>query len=515
MATETLIRTIGSDHSVQQRPSLPKNESDTMWASVTPAASPLSRAGSKNGTSSQSASPSDRLSDKNDKKVTQVKRRIFEAMDEVDKQAELAEMSTTSGVKTSLRYRAIEITRHRRFTFFIGGVIAMNAIQIGVETNHRQNSDADHWVIIEIIFALIFFVELVLRLFAERSKFFKDGWNIFDLVLVACSCLDTFVLAFVDAGNGTMNIISILRIMRLVRLARIFRLLRFFKELWLLVSGIAGAIRTLVWAFLLMAVIIYVCAILFTRTIGQPYADEDPEIDMYFGSIDVSMFTLFQVLTLEAWADICRCAMKHEPWVWIFFLLYLSLTTYAIMNIVIAVIVDNTAEQAMKQKQDLHKKEEEEKRQAAQKISEIFLAADADKNGEVTKEEFLSAMEQEQVQRYLQQIGIDIRQAENLFDILDYDESGSLDAQEFSTGVMKARGEAKARDLLTVQCDLWRYEQKFRKDLYGLCESLHTKCSSVDEEVAHIRDDLLRILGCDPGAATNGQQLSEHGIIKN
>jgi voltage-gated sodium channel len=442
-------------------------------------------------------------------------RGIFKAIEQVDRQfkresqrKKTMELHATSW-KWRLIYAAYELTHHRYFSYFVGFVIALNAVHIGVETNHEAHSapgnevkNEDHWLNIEVLFAVIFLAELILRLIAERREFFFDGWNCFDFLLVACSCFDTFILGMIEADSNHVKIITVLRIMRLVRLARIFRLLRFFKELWLLVSGIAGAMRTLVWAFLLLGVIIYVSAILLFQVLGQPYKDDDPDIDMYFGSLEITMFTNFQLITLEGWATICRVAMVHESWSWMFFVLYLSTTTFGIMNIVVAVIVENTVEQATKRQEDVHKKAEQEQKMAAEKISEIFVASDANHDGEVTKQEFCAAMEREDVMRYLQQIGIDVRQAENLFDILDYDESGSLDAQEFTQGVLKARGEAKARDLLTVQCDLWRYEQKFRKDLYELCENMNDKCSSVDEEVALIREDLLRII--QPSSATNG-----------
>lgn len=408
-----------------------------------------------------------------------------------------------------LSVAALGLIHHRHFSLFIGGIIALNAIHIGIETNHEAHrspgeelSEEQHWVVIEILFAVIFLVELILRLIAERCDFFFDGWNNFDFLLVVCSCFDTFIIGMMDSDGKQLNIITVLRIMRLVRLARIFRLLRFFKELWLLVTGIAGAMRTLVWAFLLLGVLIYVCAILAFQLLGEPYREEDPDINMHFGSLEITMFTNFQLITLEGWPDICRIAMVHEGWSFLYFILYLSFTTFGIMNIVVAVIVENTVEQATKRQEDVQKRAEAEQRIAAQKISDIFVASDIDKNGEVTKDEFCAAMERDDVMRYLQQIGIDVRQAENLFDILDYDESGSLDAQEFSSGVMKARGEAKARDLLTVQCDLWRYEQKFRKDLYELCENMNSKCNTVDNEVALIKEDLLRIT--QPSGATNG-----------
>merc|ERR1719399_2704637 len=98
----------------------------------------------------------------------------------------------------------------------------------------------------------------------------------------------------------------------------------------------------------------------------------------------------------------------------------------------------------------------------------VFLEADTDCNGSQTKEEFLGAIDLSSVTKLLHEVGIDIRQAENLFDILDYDESGVLEAQEFIEGVMATRGDAKAKDVLAVQCDLWKAESAILASLEDL-----------------------------------------------
>merc|ERR1712139_292652 len=124
-----------------------------------------------------------------------------------------------------------------------------------------------------------------------------------------------------------------------------------------------------------------------------------------------------------------------------------------------------TLDQAVLQKDDITKKLETERRNSLEKIYEVFRIADADGNGELTKEEFINALGDPEVIKYLHQVEIDMRGAEGLFDILDYDESGSLDTAEFIEGCMRARGDAKAKDVLAVQCDLWRTQQWVRTEL--------------------------------------------------
>merc|ERR1711959_392993 len=206
------------------------------------------------------------------------------------------------------------------------------------------------------------------------------------------------------------------------------------------------------------------------------------------------MFTLFSVMTGENWAYVARESMKIEPgWTPYFYIVYIAITSFGIMNVVVAVIVENTLDQALHQKKDLNQKADEERQQATEKILNVFTAADQDGNGELTKGEFLAALERPNVISYLHEVGVDVRQAENLFDILDYDDSGALDASEFLEGVLKARGEAKAKDVLAVQCDMWRSEKKLMQDLRSLRHNVSNEYKALHEEVAKVKKVGLEI----------------------
>merc|ERR1719331_3469557 len=100
-----------------------------------------------------------------------------------------------------------------------------------------------------------------------------------------------------------------------------------------------------------------------------------------------------------------------------------------------------------------------------EKIYEVFVISDKDGDGGVSREEFLVALKNPEVMRNLHSVEIDMRGAEGLFDILDYDDSGNLDVTEFIEGCMRARGDAKAKDILALQCDLWRTQQWVRNEL--------------------------------------------------
>merc|ERR1719428_220171 len=156
------------------------------------------------------------------------------------------------------------------------------------------------------------------------------------------------------------------------------------------------------------------------------------------------------------------------------------------MNVVIAVIVQNTLDQAVLKKSDISKKLEGERKKALENIYEVFRIADTDGNGELTKEEFLVALRDPEVMRNLHEVEIDMRGAEGLFDILDYDESGNWDVTEFIEGCMRARGDAKAKDVLALQCDLWRTLQWVRNELQQMSDTVLGRFCKLEAEIHSI-----------------------------
>jgi voltage-gated sodium channel len=409
-------------------------------------------------------------------------------LDDVQKQA--IRGSEICVTPNSLRGRCRRLVHANSFTYAVSVVVVVNAVFIGFETEFQRCSDSvssSAWYGVQVVFSLTFLAELGIRFFAERSSFWHDLWNIFDTVLVLASVSDTLILHHVMRG-GALDLMVALRISRLARLVRIFRLLRFFKELWFLVAGIFDGMRTLAWAWLLISFMTYIPAIFATRMFGNSHKD-DEFLQEQFGTIPRSMYTLFTVLTLEGWSDIARHTMKVEGWSWLFFIAFIFATTFAIMNVVVAVIVQNTLEHASHCKDEELQAKRQYEQQVMDKIMQVFEAADADGDGDLTRDEFLQSLDNAKVARYLHEIGVDVRQAETLFEVLDYDESGCLDLCEFIEGVLRARGEAKAKDVLAVQCDVWRVESRLLDEVEEFEQAVRLKLNSAEDMIERFRRD--------------------------
>lgn len=389
-------------------------------------------------------------------------------------------------------------TNGRAFHIVVSSLVVVNSIFLGLETDHyesgKHTGQFDPWYATNVAFTSLFCIELALRSYSSRTAFFKDPWNNFDSCLVLMSFIDTFILEVFANEESEVGVISVLRVLRIFRVLRMVRLLRFCGPLRLLVVGAIDATRALMWAWILITVVVYIFAIFLTRTVGFAHKADNEVLNDYFGNIIYSMFTLFQVITLEGWPSVARAAMKVEPWVWIVFVVFLLLTTFSIMNMIVSVIVDSTLEHARNEKLDLLHAQEAEMSAAVVKIDEIFKRADVDRNGSITKEELLSGLAVKEIQQFLQEVGVDLHFAEHVFDVIDHDGSGELDAREFSTGLAKARGDAKAQDVLAFQCDLWRREKALRDELQNLCVESDVRFSQVNDELDGLRQD-LRALG--------------------
>jgi voltage-gated sodium channel len=157
----------------------------------------------------------------------------------------------------------------------------------------------------------------VLRLYAHRWRFFTDPWSIFDLLVVTISLVPS---------SGSL---SVLRAMRILRAMRLVSAVPGMKRV---VGGLLAALPGMASIVMLLGLVNYVGAVLATELYGPTAGD-------HFGSLGRSLFTLFQVMTGEAWPDIAREVMGQHPTAWIFFVVYILVSTFVVLNLFTAVVV--------------------------------------------------------------------------------------------------------------------------------------------------------------------------------
>ncbi|OAO02084.1 hypothetical protein A8B75_13115 [Sphingomonadales bacterium EhC05] len=213
-----------------------------------------------------------------------------------------------------------------RFQNVILAVIIINAIIIGMETSSAMMEQFGGILIVLDTIALgIFIVEILLKLFVYRLSFFKNGWNVFDFVIVAVALLPT---------GGNLSVLRALRILRALRLVSAMPKMR------KVVQGLFAAIPSMGTVILLLGLVFYIAAVMATKLFGG-------EFPQWFGSIGDSLYSLFQIMTLESWSmGIVRPIMEIYPWAWVFFVPFVLVTSFVVLNLFIAIIVNAMHEEA-------------------------------------------------------------------------------------------------------------------------------------------------------------------------
>jgi voltage-gated sodium channel len=223
--------------------------------------------------------------------------------------------------KNGLSARLIGFVESAPFRNLILTLIVFNAITLGLETFPYEGA----WFTIALplvdkIVVSVFVFEITLKLVAYRHRFFLSGWNWFDLVVISVSILP-------DAGGFS--------VLRALRILRAFRLFSVMPEMRQVVEALLRAIPGMGAIMAVLGLIFYVSAVMGVKLFGET----NPEI---FGSLGESAITLFQVMTLEGWAtEVQNPVREYHDWAWAFFLVFIVLTSFAVLNLFIAIIVDS------------------------------------------------------------------------------------------------------------------------------------------------------------------------------
>lgn len=219
---------------------------------------------------------------------------------------------------------------------FVISVIIINAILLGMETSQTLMDQAGGLITtLDMICLGIFVIELALKLFALGPRFFRNGWNIFDFVIVGVSLVP---------GAQSLSVLRALRILRLLRV------ISAAPRLQRVVEGFITALPGMGSVFLLMTMIFYIGSVMATKL----FAESFPQ---WFGSLGQSAYSLFQIMTLESWSmGIVRPVMEVYPYAWAFFVPFIMMTTFAVVNLLVGLIVNSM--------QDAHGAEESERTDA-------------------------------------------------------------------------------------------------------------------------------------------------------
>eukprot|EP00927_Polykrikos_kofoidii_P034092 TRINITY_DN28923_c0_g1_i1.p1 TRINITY_DN28923_c0_g1~~TRINITY_DN28923_c0_g1_i1.p1 ORF type:complete len:635 (-),score=96.36 TRINITY_DN28923_c0_g1_i1:71-1909(-) len=359
------------------------------------------------------------------------------------------------------------------FAYCSAAFIFANSLTIGYQTDYM----ARHWsenppsfcVVIEGIFCFVFAIEIMLRVAHHGLSFFSDNpaTNLFDLLIVVFQIVE-FIMEVgfktsVSTRSGLVGSFTLLRTMKIVRLLRLASLIHLVKELRMLVVSIATSLRSMWWSFGLLASGIFVVGVYFTNLVTifklrNPQSRAAVEtLEMLYGNVPRSMLTLFAAIASGiSWEEVLTPLATHvSPYLSLFFCGYIAFTLFVVLNIITGIFVGTSLERAREDTQQV----------LMCQLQQFFRAADTKRTGEMTLQKFAASVEDENLQVYLKSIDLHEEEATSLFRLLDTDDSGTIDEEEFVSGCLRLHGQAKAIDMAAFMHDYRQWCKLINEDL--------------------------------------------------
>lgn len=395
-----------------------------------------------------------------------------------------------------------ELKTKGRFFQTLSAVLALaNLVELGLEADYKCNigrcESEPIWELLTQIFTILPLAENGIRLAeAKPRRFFcgektkvkykLDIVNCIDTVLVVLRILDVWLLSLVGI-ESVLRLVSGFRIIRMGPAVRHWQATKELRELWIVIGAVAETVKTLFWVGVMLIFVIWIFGILVSMSLLDRSGDEFDftysqwSFQEYWGSVPRSAFSLFQVATRDNWiSSMVSPLVKTEPLLLVIFGSYFCIGALALMNSIIAVVVECTLSAARSSSD----REEEEKLRAdaavMDSLRKIFHDGDTDGSGELDMDELHALICKHQVRDRLKMLRIPFADLDLLFTLLDTDCTGNVNTDMFFRGCAKLRGPAMACDLHQLSIDL--------KQNLERCDHNSERIRQVNETLAIVLD---------------------------
>eukprot|EP00928_Gymnodinium_smaydae_P020336 TRINITY_DN17862_c1_g1_i1.p1 TRINITY_DN17862_c1_g1~~TRINITY_DN17862_c1_g1_i1.p1 ORF type:complete len:914 (-),score=216.55 TRINITY_DN17862_c1_g1_i1:106-2787(-) len=380
-----------------------------------------------------------------------------------------------------------DVAGSKLFENFTAMVILMNATCVAFTSNweitHIGEDTPMSFKVIEMMFLGYYTLELWIRLLVHRFYFFCFGaetyWNWFDLLLVMLSWQDAYLTFFVpldafqdDETGSNFGFMRIFRLAKLAKILRAVRVIKVFRELSLILDSFKKSACSLFWCFVMLAFVLYVFALIFLQGLAAHLATstvtpEDKALALkWFGSVDVSMCTLYKAVTGgNDWDMYYRvvglCGQFYDT----AFLFFTFFFIFALFNILTGIFVEKSVAAGQPDRDELIMRQCRKSKREAEEFRILCRHFDSDQTGTISFDEFVTCMQSERMVSYMASVGLEIHDVEMFFKIVagagDYDE---VNIDRFVEGCMSMKGQASGLDMqreLFQTCNLFRYVREF------------------------------------------------------
>lgn len=388
------------------------------------------------------------------------------------------------------------------FEILSGGLILLNTVVMCIEAQydgynlgHRLirpktytkttfwtwSGAEDMFVILDLVFNVMFSIELLLRAYAHACESFRMAWMWFDTVIVGLGMVDMF-----SGGIGIdPTMLRLVRVVRLIRLLKIFKAMSSFDSLFLLVKAIHASVQALLWSFLLLLLVQMGVALFLCQVLHSFISNEDNDMEArdkvfaYFGTFYRAMMTMFEI-TLANWVPSCRTLVEEVNEIFfLFYMVYRCMFCFAVLKVIAAVFISETNRVLASDAELTLMKVQREKLVYTAQLKALLVAIDANHDKTITWPEMEVFLMDAGLSAWLATVGLDRSDFEKLFWLIEKD--GVCDVEKFVGMIGQLKGHAKTVDLLNLFKVVHKMDKKMdeafkmaddaqEKKLYALSE---------------------------------------------
>ncbi|CAE8633233.1 unnamed protein product [Polarella glacialis] len=346
---------------------------------------------------------------------------------------------------------------------------ATMAVALGLQEKHPWEGAELFFEVMENVFTIVFLLELLIRIYMERSGYFKSWLNICDAVLVVVTCTELYILSpSVEGSDNNTFFFRLLRVGRLVRAIRIVRAVRLFRGLRVLVGACESSLPSLFWAMVLLGLCMTTGGLVIGNLLEDFILDENNIYEdrywmwRHYGTAYRAIFTMYKITLAGNWPIYVEPVMNNvSQWFVVFFVLYVTIVVFAVIRVITAIFLQDTLDAAHNDV-DMMVQERLRKTQCyVKKLEAVFTRFDTDGGGTLDEEELNAILKDPAVMTYLAVLDLEIHEGTALFRMLD-DGEGQITFDTFIKGILRFKGHARSVDLIAMHADCHQIHEELR-----------------------------------------------------
>lgn len=400
------------------------------------------------------------------------------------------------------KFRALmsRIAQSRYLNCIIFTIVFVNGIQMGIQVDH-SSADLDKvFLIVDHFFTSVFAAEFCIKVIAMGKHYFLDRWNVFDCLLTWLSITDMWILGAIGMESD-MKQVSALRVFRVFRAVRLLRMVRSLKQVTLIVEGLFKAMGTTSWVTVLLLLILYIFSIFCVGAIGRKgtyegWSDDTMNYDevvsfnsyQYFGTISRSMYTLLMLAMLtDDWYVVSRALMEKQPEILVFLLLFITFTTFGLLNVIMGIVVESVMDCARVLNKDEVKMDNREMIGRLEGLYDFIGSLDASGDAMIDGAELKRAWTRPEMKELLAMVQLPVgMDADEFLALIDSDGDEELSTQEIIKAMVR---------LVVNDEDQMRIEMKFNQNRTKVAiREVKLDQDAMKEDIKSLRSDVSQLV---------------------